>query len=647
MKKFFLFCWILLSAVPATAQPSAPSSQETVVEGTLTRVSALPTPENNPYPDCYYTAVIEAAHIISGKNIPKKTVLVLPGFFSRKYAPEASFKTGDKIRAVVVPFSLMPDKVRQTQQADEIEDVDLEFFYPTSIEKISELTAVSGSQQFLKTKTTASDHASSVNLDLSAKLSRQETIRRDLEKINDLLVKNGGDWDKWYETLKSFREEYARQQKAKAQKWIGNSYFSAGYVPENRVYSQDFIKSVVAFRNYLAQRNVDLILVRVPTKGEIVADLFAPLPAGQPTNPYLLRMYKELLEADVEIITDIIPKAKEARLSYPLMFWYQDFLEIHPAEGISWVVAEELAKRTSRYSKISSMTKKNLLLKQASQPTYDFKWPEGNKNFNSEYYVQFTTVNDEKGAPLSLKQNTNSPVVVLGSSYLAFPSLYKGGSIPHYFAFKAGIVPDILHRSGADRTIPRSIAREGDEFLNNRVVCLFPFTPDTAYVALSSPPLFDPDKSPKTVVASYTRTAMRDVIEIDSGGPPETISFTQDGVLQIKPMNKQRGAAGTIKIRVPERISSFRYFILEMTFDSKDQAYLVAKYGNQTDSVFRSDTQVQNDDAFTFLNKNDAFVEVNFAGSVDMKRPTRIEGIKFLGVTNPNFYENTVKSNGI
>src|SRR6185369_4581951 len=99
------------------------------------------------------------------------------------------------------------------------------------------------------------------------------------------------------------------QFEAKTRLWIGDSFFSAGDAGYGGVYKPEFVQSLIAFKNYLATRNVDLIVLRIPNKGEVVDDLFAPAPDDKVTNPYLLRLYKELLEADVEIITDIIPTA--------------------------------------------------------------------------------------------------------------------------------------------------------------------------------------------------------------------------------------------------------------------------------------------------------------------------------------------------
>lgn len=636
--KYILFLALAIWAPCVFAQDaiSLEKTNWTVIEGTLSQVSKLPPAEENAYPDCYYTATMSIKQIISGQSIPKEISLVLPGFFSRQYAPESKYKTGDKIRAKVIPFASTPDKVRQTQQADEIEDVDLEFYFPEKINLIQDFQNIEAEVLF-SGKAQKTEHGIKFQaIDLKAKDARQEQIKSDLEIINGLLAKHGGDWDSWYDSLKDLRSQYKQQYDAKAQRWIGNSFFTAGKNPDGKLYSPEFVKSIVAFKNYLSVRHVDLILVRVPHKGEIVDDLFLPVPSDHVSNPNLLRMYKELLEADVEIITDIVPRAKKERLKYPLMYWYQDFGEWHPAEGIAWVIGEEFAKRISRYSRVNLLKKNQFILKKASSREY--KWPDGNTQFDPSEYVQFLVVQDGNGNPLGLKQGLDSPVLVLGSSFIVSPSRSQGGSIPQYLAYLTGVIPDILQRNEGDLMMPRSVAREGDVFLQSRSVCLFPFTPDMPYKALASLPIIDPDKSFKTSIVSYSGPAMREVINFSSNTPEGVFSYLNEGMLNIQP-NKGMGAAGSFSVKVPEAVSKFPYFILDIEFISSDRAEVIARYSGQEDSIKRSEGQSKNNEVFAFASKSSNLIELEIKGSAWLIKPVTIKSIKFYGVTQPSYYK--------
>lgn len=632
---------ILICATCAEASNDGSAADRTVLEGRLLQISKLPAPKNNPYPDCNYTAVIDVAQIIRGKSTPKKLVLVLPGFVSRKHAPEAHYKRGDKVRATIVPFASMSATVRQTQLADEVEDFTLSVYYPEEISTIKKIQAVRTPVPFAKEEPREAGVRNDKTIDREARGARQQAIKQDLDEIERLLTKNGGNWDRWYASLGPYHQSYAEQQATMARMWVDDSFFTAGEVDYNRVYHPSFVKSLIAFKNYLAARNVDLILVRVPKKGELVDDLFAtPSPDGV-FNPYLLQMYKELLSADVEIVADIIPKAKAARLRFPLMYWYQDFLEDHPAEGITRVIAEELSKRVNRYELVRSHPKKSFTLKKV--PTQggwlNFNWPYGNPNFSPTENVQLSGVVDDQGNPVQLKQGTDSPVLILGSSYISVPSFAQGSSIPHYFAYLTGIVPDLVHRMEADFMIPRSIAHEGDAFLMNRSVCIFPFVPITAYRPLASLPILDPEKSSKTLLNSYSGQALQKLVSFQPGTSRDIYSYAQNGSLVIQPGKGGGVTSGSFDLKVPESANDFQHLITEIEFDSKDRTSLILTYSGQTDFLKRSDTQVKNNELFAFVtNRSVDSLNIRFFGSPNINTPTVIKSINFHGVKKAAFY---------
>jgi hypothetical protein len=195
-----------------------------------------------------------------------------------------------------------------------------------------------------------------------------------------------------------------------------------------------------------------------------------------------------------------------------------------------------------------------------------------------------------------------------------------------------GIAPDIVYRSGSDQTIPRSIAREGDKFLKNRSVCLFPFVPGTAYVNLLLPPIVDLDKAQKTLLASYEGDDLRMQIQPSSKVPVHVFSYSPDGSLVIRPENKQRGAAGSLRITLPRQISSFPYFIVEIDFASKDLTSIVAKYSGQLDAAYRSDTQTKSSDIFVFKASDNYSADIDFTDGVRDINPTILRGVKIYGV---------------
>lgn len=621
-------------------------ASRSTIEGTLAHVSKLPTPENNAYPDCYYTATIAVDQILSGPSIPKKVILVVPGFFSRQYAPEAHLRVGDKVRATVVPFASMPEQVRQAQQADEIEDVDLEFFFPKEISKISVFSKSSRTTSFKSNIPQSTKSATASPVDHKAQAARQETMRRDLKQINQLLAKHGGDWDQWYATLAEFRSKYSIEYEKKSSKWIADSYFSAGQLPHSQGYVPEFVQSIINFKNYLAARNVDLIVVRFPYKGELADDLFAPLPQDGISNPYILRMYKELLEADVEVLADIIPRAKKSRLDYPLMYWYQDFTEPHPADGMVWVVAEALAERLRRYDKVLAEKKEKFGTKKMtaaimSRPASKFSvwpnnvfWPVGNPKFNPEEYVAFSGITTEKGTTLYQKEGLDSPVLVVGSSFIRYPSWELGATLSNYLAYLIGTTPDTLSRLGADQSIPRTIAREGDNFLKNRVVCIFPIVPWAFYGALDSPPIISPDRLKKTLLSSIAGSELKKQVRIKPETPEYVFSFSSNGTLDIaaRDITSRSGLAGTFEVSLPKQASDYPYVVVEIESKLGDASAFSIKYGDQSIKVQKFYSQKNENDAFIFESRPETHLEV----SVDHIEPgfqTSIQALRVYGAS--------------
>ena len=639
MKLFLSLLLLLILALPTAALAQDPGSaqqaERSEIEGTLTQVSPLPVAEGNPYPDCYYTCKVNINQILSGRSIPAKVILVLPGFFARRYAPEAKFKPGDKIRATVVSFASQPESVRQTQQADEIDDVNLEILFPEQISTIKEFQNVSSTIPFAGGVAKPVPVAPTFEaVDLGAKAARKEQMRQDLAEINRLLAKHGGNWDAWFDSLKDYRAQYSKAFASKAQKWVGDSFFSAGDLGDSKMYGPEFIKSAVAFKNYLSARNVDLILVRVPMKGELVDDLFAPGAPDGIFNPYLLRLYKELLEADVEIITDVIAAAKKQRLKYPLMYWYQDFPEPHPAEGIAWVVADAFAKRAARYERVRAAQRNPVVLGKADS---DYTWPPGNDKFSTAGRIPFASVT--YNGPLALRQGSDSPVLFLGSSFLTAPSLEKGGSIPQYFAYLTGIVPDIFQRNQGDVMTPRNVLREPDDFIRKRSVCLFPITPWLPYTRFVPLPVFDPDRSEKTMLASYSGRNLHSGIEFFPGTPKDSFAYASNGLLRIWPANKNRDVPVNFKISLPDSLAGYPYFVVSIGFGETDRTQVTVQYSGQSDTVKRSEMQKNNEEVFAFASNSDKYLSVNLTANEYYLFPAEIKYLKVFGVTQPKYYQ--------
>jgi hypothetical protein len=291
-----------------------------------------------------------------------------------------------------------------------------------------------------------------------------------------------------------------------------------------------------------------------------------------------------------------------------------------------------LAKRLGRYARIRNTPKQAFNLREESRPYGDFHWPMGNPKYDPSEFVRFSAVATSDGKTLEIRQGYDSPILMVGSSFIAYPAMERGGSIPHYLAYETGITPDILYRSGSDQSIPRSVAHEGEKFLKNRVVCIFPFVPLTAYKRLALPPLIDPAKAVETLLATYVGSGLHKQLEPAAKKSKHAFSYAPDGNLIVRPANKVQGFAGSIKLRLPEQISAYSSFLVEVDFEGKDYAYIKAKYSGQTDSIQRSPSQATSEDYFVFKSDHLRVVDFEFADKIYNENPTIIKAIRVFGV---------------
>ena len=114
-----------------------------------------------------------------------------------------------------------------------------------------------------------------------------------------------------------------------------------------------------------------------------------------------------------------------------------------------------------------------------------------------------------------------------------------------------------------------------------------------------------------------------------------TISYTSDNILNIQPV-KGHGASGSVRIKVPGSVSNAPFFTLALNFVSKDITKVTAKYAGQTDMIIRSDTQINNQDPFTFASNVSKYIDVYFSGDKNFERPILLNKITFYGSSIPN-----------
>ncbi|MEM6720654.1 MAG: hypothetical protein AAF611_15100 [Bacteroidota bacterium] len=543
-----------------------------ILEGEIEFVSKLPKPNEIDYPDCNYSAIIK---IFSDKKDTRISV-VFKGIVNKKTVPTAGFKVGDKLKLTLLPFDKTNAEVRQTQLVDQIDDFDMEVYYALKAKKIQKFSQKADATLIATTKEKVAS-IQTLPKNREAVRARKQKIKSEIKRIEKLLASHGGTWEQWEKDIQEFKEEYTKANKAEDAMWIGNSYFSAGnaYARKNE---GNFVEAMTGFQKYLDQFGIDLIVIRVPFKGEVVGDLFSDKLTDHVVNPYAMKVTLDLLKNDVEV-HDILPKLIEERMNYPLLFWYNDFEETHPGESASWIIAKEIKDILKRYPEYETSPKINTNLKDTVgiRNGKSYRWPKGNKAFPNNKMIPFKTVKDSLDQVVAMNYDKNeSPFLFVGNSFLAFPSIKRGGSVPHYFIHETGIKPDVYYRSGGVG-LGRLIYKKGLSFLENRRAIV--------YVALPQSFQGNVPVIPLEANMNQERFKEKDIITLNKANWEEYLEFSEEiqpgipfliqknGYIRAVGKNGVKSDGGKIIVTIPETEKLKKGDILKINFEFRSVGF--------------------------------------------------------------------------
>ena len=621
-----------LGEFPGEWARSIDQAKLSLVQGEVAQVSALPKPATCDYPDCCFTVRLLVKATLSGPPAPKELVLVLPGFYQRRLCKESAIKKGDLLQTSILPFESLPEKNRQTKQADAIDSLELEYFFGVETKPLAAYadTAVRTIERSdaapLAPERLPGQETVPLPVDKKAQALRAESIKSDLARINALLAAHGGSFDKWFGELASLRSAYAEAARKKSSKWVGDSYFATGDASLDKPRLQNFVAMISQLNQYLKARNIDLILARVPHKGEICIDLFAPLPKDGVSNPYLLEVEKALLEADVETV-DVREAARSERVKFPLMYYYQVPDQKHPAEGMAWVVAKEVAKRLQRYPEVQA-AKHSFSLTTATYPGHPFMWPQGNPRFDPTKLVEFRAIVDTRdGSKPRFRERVSSPILVMGNSFIGYPALEQAASIPHYLAYDSGVAPDILYRLGSS-DLPRFLLRKGPAFLSGRRVCVYPYNPEDLLARLAN---FPTEINERSIVRLATFEGPK-LARLEFTPPLGSHAFqaAADGGIEVRPLKGWRGSSGSIRVPLPKAAFKSPKIVLELVFAGCNNETIAVDYAGERQSISRSPSARENSERFAFrtsLKGTSRSMKVLFVDKTRYEAPTLFKQI--------------------
>jgi hypothetical protein len=268
----------------------------------------------------------------------------------------------------------------------------------------------------------------------------------DRQWILEALQRNGGSWDAWSQKLKPFLDEIkAKVDAAPEHRLVQGNYTIIGEPPtadpSTFVHITDIraVPRLVAFRDELRKRGIDLIAVPVPHKHSFTCRKFSDkAPADGIVKPQYLHFILELLDHDVEVLN--ITRAlleSEAKNEFPFYFNYAN--DHHWADGGRIVGARLVAQRLKRYGFAAHFTDAALEIKTVLKQR---NIVDLNDSFarNREYPCTQVWVD---GKPVISETNPSlkTPVVLIGDSMLDEFTWDAGLDFTAYLAWQARIFP--------------------------------------------------------------------------------------------------------------------------------------------------------------------------------------------------------------
>ena len=464
--------------------------EEVSFEGTVKVTSRIPDPKTNDYENCLYAIFVEVDSVLSNTpssdNVPYEVVINVPIMKDKTILEGNRFIPGNKISCLCVDYVAMPRSIQEMQISDDIQSFEHQQYYATRIKKVAEFQTT-GKKNFAKREITVFP-IQSLPKEEKATTLRQERIQKELAHIESELKKHGGSFEEWKKEYNAISNNFDKLRKNEYKQWINDSFFAADE-KETSYKTKEYIDSILPYKRYLEENNIDLIVLRIPGKGDFAARVLASDVFQE--NPAWIEHYYECMKNDIEIV-DPMRLMWNHRFDLPLFYYFNDPKERHPFEGAYYYSAIAISNVLKRYEYEKAQKELSLLRVKQKTNRPRFLYPDGNDKYPSSEFVQFNQVLFDEKPLVDLSQNSGSPFLFLGNCFFG-RYIIKELALPLYAAYQLQTIPDFVYREGVTTGLIRHFFSSPGLLTNRKAVILIGM-PDTWKACSSFPRYLQHDK---------------------------------------------------------------------------------------------------------------------------------------------------------
>ena len=462
------------------------------------KASEIPNPKNSDYPDCLYTTKMEIFNILEGNSSSAEIIAVSLGFQDYIYNRKGIIKEGDFIKLNLKPYSEVSSEIKRLQTVDDIIDFSIPKYWVTDYsflseepEKTIDLSMINNSAE--SNKNVLKKVANRV-IDKEKRVKELDSRANDINNSLEALIVEAqqfGGWDHWNKSLKEYRADIENKIALWKQEFPGfdtitgenNFLFSISRMNfilddpmiidpdknDENIYPDAF-NAIKSLHSQLAELNIDLIVVPIPTRAEFycnqIEDAFKKdIPVGIGRKYFI----KELLENDIEAI-DLSDRFNDFYSKNPDVLLYAKE-DPHWVQAGAMLAAEVVSERLKRYDF------KNTVYYELVQNGFDFspgssllkKYPDNLVNsYERPLYESYEIVTENK--KIFSSGDENAEVLLLGDSY-SHPKRKFVDFLSYYSEYPI----ELYSQSGGGPDLSIYLAQCDPEYLSKKKVIIFTF----------------------------------------------------------------------------------------------------------------------------------------------------------------------------